>query len=267
MSRVFRLLVIVMCGAVAVYIVASWQGVGLTDFKHLGTPRNSMIEGNAEVTIPLPEGPAQRRSAVVVPQTTGSYEFLFDEPGQAPTRYDPCRAIHWVLSEEGMPSGVLPLLQAAVDRVSAATGLVFVYDGTTTEKADFDRPLIQPQYGKGFAPVVVGWSTAANTPELVGSVSGVGGSSAVNGAYGDQRYLRAGVIILDAEDITALVSSAKGESLAQSIVMHEWAHVIGLAHVDDAGELMNASNSSLTTWGPGDLQGLAIAGSGPCEDV
>ena len=52
------------------FVVASWQGLAVTDVKHFGTPRNSVVEGDSEVTIPLPTGPAQRRSAIVVPQTT-----------------------------------------------------------------------------------------------------------------------------------------------------------------------------------------------------
>lgn len=219
------------------------------------------------MTIPLPEGPAKLAGRVVDPATSGSYEFLFQDNGQEPTRYDPCRPISWVLSGDGMPQGAAPLLRAAADRVSAATGMVMIYEGTTEEPASFDRALIQEQYGSRFAPVVIGWSTAAQNSTLVGTVTGVGGSSAVNGAYGDQRYLRAGVIILDSEDFSKLLASPTGNGLAQAVVMHEWGHVVGLAHVEDPQELMHASNSTVTSWGPGDKAGLAIAGAGPCEDV
>lgn len=267
MSRTFSIAVLIACGAGALLAMASWQGVGLTDVQHFGTPRNSVMVGDREVTIPLPDGSAQRRRAIVVPQSTGSYEFLFDDAGAAPVRYDPCRPIPWVLSPEGMPTDAEPLLHAAVDRVSEASGLELVYEGTTAEPADFGRALVQPRYGDRFAPVVIGWSTAAQNPDLKGAVTGVGGSSAVNGAYGDQRYLHAGVIILDSQDMSTLMVGAGGQALAQAIVMHEWGHVLGLAHVSDAGELMNASNTALTSWGPGDLEGLALAGSGHCEEV
>ncbi|WP_430867034.1 matrixin family metalloprotease [Demequina aurantiaca] len=267
MSRASRLAVLVTCGVAGALVFASWQDIGIADLQNFGTPRNSLIEGEGEVTIPLPDGPAQRRSAVIVPDTTGSYDFLFQTPGEGPVRYDPCRPISWVLAPGGMPSGAVPLLHAAVDRVASATGMEFVYEGTTSEPADFERNLIQPQYGEGFAPVIVGWATEDQNPDLADSVTGVGGSSAVNGAYGDQRYLHSGVIVLDSEDMIRLIDSRGGEELAQAIVMHEWGHVLGLAHVSDPEELMNASNSSVTEWGPGDLEGLAIAGSGPCEDV
>jgi hypothetical protein len=95
----------------------------------------------------------------------------------------------------------------------------------------------------------------------------LGGSSSVPGAFGDQRYLVGGVVLLDAPDITRIVLSQGGPPLARAVIMHEIAHVVGLGHVDDPTELMNPSNSSLIDWGPGDRAGLAIAGAGPCQSL
>ncbi|WP_062207946.1 matrixin family metalloprotease [Demequina oxidasica] len=267
MSRALNVSVLIACAVAGAVVMASWQGIVIEDLKHFGTPRNSVIEGDTERTIPLPDGPAMRRSAVIVPETSGSFAFLFDDVSEGPVRYDPCRPVKWVLSPAGMPRGALPMLHNAADAVAAASGIDLVYEGTTNEPASFERELLQPQYGEGFAPVVVGWSTESQNPDLAGAVSGVGGSSAVNGAYGEQRYLRAGVMVLDSEDLRQLAVAPGGEARATAIIMHEWGHVLGLAHVQDPNELMNASSSTLTTWGPGDLAGLAIAGAGPCEDV
>jgi len=267
MSRTLSFALLVVGGVVGIIAFMSWQDGEISDLRHLGTPRNSVVENGRGVTIPLPEGPAQRRKPIVVATTTGSHEFLFGDVGESPVRYDPCRPVAWMVSPAGMPPGAVPLLEAAADRVAAATGMDLVYAGTTSEPAGFARELIQERYGDVFAPVVVGWSSDRQNPDLAGAVTGVGGSSAVNGAYGEQRYLHAGVIILDSTDIAQLMAAPQGQSLTQAIVMHEWGHVLGLAHVADPNELMNASNSSLTSWGPGDLEGLAVAGSGPCEDV
>jgi hypothetical protein len=46
--------------------------------------------------------------------------------------------------------------------------------------------------------------------------------------------------------------------------MHELAHVVGLAHVDDPRELMYADNLGHQAFGPGDLTGLAALGRGRC---
>ena len=51
---------------------------------------------------------------------------------------------------------------------------------------------------------------------------------------------------------------------AQAIVDHELAHVVGLGHVDDSGELMYGHALRRTTYGPGDREGLARLGSVDC---
>ena len=50
----------------------------------------------------------------------------------------------------------------------------------------------------------------------------------------------------------------------EAIVLHELAHVVGLAHVSEPMELMFADNTGQVTFGPGDLEGLARLGSLPC---
>ena len=50
----------------------------------------------------------------------------------------------------------------------------------------------------------------------------------------------------------------------QAIVDHEFGHVVGLDHVHDPRELMNEDNVGLTTYGPGDREGLARLGAIDC---
>lgn len=243
------------------------SGMTLADIQHIGTPRNAIVDGEEQIRVPLP-APADGRVLPEVPVTTdGPYAFMFTDGGE-PVRFDPCRTVSYVIAAEGAPAGSEQLIHEAFDSVSAASGLAFVYAGTTTEKADFDRRLIQPdRYGDGWAPIIVGWADEGQVPDLAGTVTGLGGSSSVTGAYGPARYLQSGAVILDAPDISRLMATGDGQALARAVIMHEVAHVVGLGHVEDAAEIMNASNTSLADWGPGDLEGLAIAGAGPCEDV
>lgn len=250
---------------VAAIVAFVISGLSFTDLSHLGTPRNALLDGSTEVRVPLPPASEGRVLPEVPVTTTGMHAFMFEDKGE-PVRFDPCRAIHYVYNASGQPAGLEAVIQESFATVSAATGLAFVYDGETDEVAAFGRRLFQPErYGEGFAPVIIGWSNEAATPELAGSIMGLGGSSSVTGAYGDERYLAGGTVVLDATDVSGLVATGPGRALARSVIIHEIAHVVGLAHVSDPTELMNASNTSLTTWGPGDLQGLAIAGAGPCE--
>lgn len=260
-----RLVLIVGAGALAAGAVAYATGFELESWRHFGQPRNVLVVEGQQIRIPLPEGDSRRLAAEVPVTTTGSYGFMFEESAGGPTRYDPCRPLEYVVNPDGMPEGAEGMIEAAVADVSRATGLVFESLGTTDEPAQFERALFQDRYGERFAPIIFGWSDAEQTPGLEGSITGLGGSSSVNGAFGDQRFLAAGVVILDREDIGELITSSRGEALATAVVMHELAHVIGLAHVDDPSELMNAENYQLITWGPGDRAGLAIAGAGPCQ--
>ncbi len=236
------------------------------DLASLVRPRAYVeIDGEA-VAVPAP-APAQGRALPAVPVTTsGSHAFLHTTDAGTPVGYDPCRPVRYVVRPDGAPEGGQAVLDEAVAVVQAATGLALVPVGTTDEPPLLERPLIQPdRYGEGWAPVLVAWSDEATVPELAGQVAGVGGSAAVPGSDGEGTWLAAGRLVLDAEDIGALLEGGGGVAQARAIVVHELAHVLGLDHVDDPGELMHPVTSSRTDLGPGDRQGLALLGQVACE--
>ncbi len=55
-----------------------------------------------------------------------------------------------------------------------------------------------------------------------------------------------------------------GWAAARAIVMHELGHLVGLAHVHVADELMYPENIGHRTFGPGDREGFRQLGLGPC---
>ena len=116
--------------------------------------------------------------------TTGAFAFTAMQPdGAGPVAYSPCRPIHYVVRPDGAPDGGAELVRTAVARVSAATGLQFVEDGETQESPSTDRQAYQPDvYGRRWAPVLVAWSTAAESPELSAEVAGIAGSASVTRA-------------------------------------------------------------------------------------
>lgn len=195
------------------------------------------------------------------PSGEGGFAFLHTRQGSdQPVTFDPCRPVHWVMRPGGAPDQGQQLLEASFAKLAAATGLTFVYDGATSERPGDTRELVQPdRYGDRWAPVLVAWSNAEESPALLGEVSGFAGP-AVEEDGGP--HLVSGVVVLDAPQLT----NAQGgtNEFAASTMEHEIAHVVGLAHVSDPDQLMYESARAQTTYAAGDLRGLAALGRGPC---
>jgi hypothetical protein len=200
-----------------------------------------------------------------LPAEDGPHAFVATQPnGRDPVAYDPCRPIHVVVNERTSPAGGAALVRDALDRISETTGLQFVVDGPTTELPVEDRPPYQPdRYPGRWAPVLVAWSDAAESPALEGEIAGQGGSSWFELDTGS--VFVSGLVVLDGPDLADLLGSARGRAVARGIVLHELGHLVGLGHVGDASQLMFPETSEDTTdFAAGDLRGLAALGTGQC---
>ncbi|MGN6130197.1 MAG: matrixin family metalloprotease [Nocardioidaceae bacterium] len=188
----------------------------------------------------------------------GSFKFMARQPPTGdPVAYDPCRPIEYVVNDSVAPPGTDGLLEDAVGRVSAATGLVFEREGTTDRLPGSNEPLMT-------RPVLVAWTTPRTVPDLAGRVAGVGGSTAVAAGNGlEQKYVT-GQVALDAPQLAQVLARPGGALQVRAIMMHELGHLVGLAHVDDSRELMYRDNVGRLDFGPGDREGLATLGSGRC---
>jgi hypothetical protein len=184
--------------------------------------------------------------------------------GVTPVAYDPCRPIHYVVNDAFAPAGSEGLVDAAVARISAATGLQFTYDGRTYELPSDEREPFQPErYGNRWAPVLIAWSGPGADAQLADDVSGRGGSTTAV-ADGVVAYVT-GAVRLDAAQLGRVLASAGGQAMTQGVIEHELGHVVGLAHVDDATQLMfPATQQGVSDFAAGDLAGLAALGRGTC---
>ncbi|NTV38940.1 MAG: matrixin family metalloprotease [Demequinaceae bacterium] len=258
------MLTVAAVATVAGFAAAYAYGDGGIDVGHLGQPRNAVDVNGKLVSLPVPGKDPQRLAPVVVTDAVG--EFSFEREGvNGPVLHDPCLAVHWLLSNAGMPVGAEPLAQDAVAEIAARTGLVFVFDGFTSDQATFDGPLLVRGEGWRYAPMVIGWGTEAQSSDLGGDTTGVGGARVTPGAYDDREFLRSGTVIIDTSDVKDILTTPAEKAHTQAVIMHELGHVVGLDHVYNPRELMFPADTHLTSWGPGDLQGLAAAGAGPCE--
>lgn len=196
---------------------------------------------------------------------TGPFAFLATTPDGRPVTYDSCHPIHYVVNPTGMPSGGMVLIRDAIRTISAATGLKFIEDGLTQEKPDPSRPASQPQrYGQRWAPVLIAWDNHAEYPMVGGDIAGIGGSATFEPDGPESARYVTGEIVLDREEFSKILVRDDGYVEARVIVMHKLGHVVGLGHVRDPNELMAPMYTGQTELGPGDRQGFAKVGAGPC---
>lgn len=219
-------------------------------------------------TIPPPGYEAASSPLGTPPPGTGSTAFALQQLAGADqpfVAYDPCRPVHYVIRPDNAVPGGESLISEAISAVSAASGLQFIYDGTTTEAPADERDAFQPErYGKRWAPVLITWSTPEETPGLAGNIAGDGGSTAVQ-APGRPLVLVAGQVRLDAPDMAGIMAGRPdGPTQVRAIIMHELGHVLGLDHINDPSQLMHPDNTGLHDFADGDRAGLALLGTGPC---
>lgn len=198
-------------------------------------------------------------AAPTVDDRGGAYAFTMTQRGSDnPVGWNPCQPVRYQVNPVGEPDGGAELIEKAVARASAASGLAFENVGTTQ-----DRPFTERLVPAGTdRPVIIGWGTAEEFPKLAGDVAGIGGGAAEEGVAG-RRYFVTGGVALDTDVFTSAALGSRSQVL-EAIVLHEIAHVLGLNHVEDPTQLMAAENIGQVDFAQGDLEGLARLGALPC---
>jgi hypothetical protein len=200
----------------------------------------------------------------------GDYAFLeMQGPHGSPTRWNPCAPIHYRVNLTAAPPGAFDDLQEALRRTTAATHVQFVDDGTTDETPV--QRLAEPSLtesgvdGTQWKPVLVSWQSRDAWMQLGGSPSTKGFAEPIGTDASGYREYVTGLVVIDA-DPAGFADFPPGfdEPGSQGVVLlHEFGHLMGLAHVQDDKELMTAGGDGEPTardWGPGDRAGLARLG-------
>lgn len=171
------------------------------------------------------------------------YSFVaLQADGVSPVTWPCSPAIPIEVNPAGGPRDYPQILDSAIERINAASGFTFEVVGETS-----DRDFLERRSG----PVLLGFSDEDELEELAGRTAGIGGSVFARPSIGASVAV-GGVVALDAEVFTDDLSVRAGEA----IVVHELAHVLGLGHTTQSGELMRSAGTGQTELGPGDLAGL-----------
>jgi hypothetical protein len=190
----------------------------------------------------------------------GEYAFLNTAHGQ-PVTFGSCDPVRIVLNEAKRPVEGIGLVEEAVEEASKASGIPMEIVGGTDELPSLDRATRQARYGSDWAPVLIAWTTPE---DFLGLRIGIGAAQPMgfDSQTGTGHYV-SGQIALDSSELTALLEDGRTDE-ARAVVMHELAHIIGLAHVDSPYELMHERIIGLDQYGPGDRAGLALLGDIAC---
>jgi len=203
------------------------------------------------------------RSTTLEPKAVGAkgdYTFILTSGGD-PVRWNPCEPIHYVLGRAGLTEGGIQDVHGAIDRITEVTGVEFTYDGLTDEQPSRDRRSYQPErYGDRWAPVLIAWVDPAESDipfEEEGQEAAAVASPQTPDDRSEHVYV-SGWIAVNVEDPNPSGFGLPG--MQGPVVLHELGHVLGLGHAESNGNLMEPSGGGVTSFGPGDLAGLAQLG-------
>lgn len=249
---------------VALICLGAWKGGTFTSW------RDSQGSQLARSNDSWPDRPSDAQDAALgqppKPSGAGAFAFMATQKGStAPVTYDACAPIHLVVNPRTEIRHGGTMLKQAIAEVSKASGLAFVIDGYTDEVPLQERELRQKRYGDGWAPALIAWTDPDETSTLAGNIAGVGGSATME--RDGRRWNVSGSVYLDGPQLRKISAEKAGWAEARAVIMHELAHLTGLAHINAPGELMQPKGQAgIVEWGRGDRAGLSKLGSGPCVD-
>ncbi len=181
-----------------------------------------------------------------------------DSRAGTPVRWDPCRAIRYSVNYNGQRGRYVEIVREALDRLSAATGLVFTPVGDSafmpTSASPHDN---SPQQGfdrSGTNELIIAFGSDADTDLVGGTIVGRANVAWVRPGGGFAEWVLASVVV-DTFDTSGTPDWESGG--AGPVLLHELGHAVGLAHAGPT-QLMApiATTGGADTYQVGDRAGL-----------
>jgi len=226
----------------------------------------------AALLLMLPPGQASAKRWTARGRANAFAVFAMEEAPHEAGRWDPCRPIGYRVNRTQATRGAVKDVKKAIHRVSNATGLTFVYRGTTTR-------IPQAQWTKHAYPadtqLIIAWIRPPQSTLMPRGVATLESLAGRGGAWHvparDKtgrlwgRYDR-GYAVLNAGMHFPAGFRATGRSGSRGReLMHELGHVVGLDHPREGGRqqiMYPVLTRKPAHWGRGDLTGLRLVGAG-----
>lgn len=193
--------------------------------------------------------------------SSDGYDVWARNADGTPVRWDPCRPLELAVNDDGAPAGWRNDLARAVEEVAEHTGMDVEVVGSTDERPTARRDAYQPgRYGDRWAPALIAWADPGeNDLPLLRTDRGIAIPVAV-GVEGDRTYV-SGQVVLNRQRRDLQVGFDDRATSWGATLLHELGHLLGLAHVDDSGEMMaRHPGTGPVGFGPGDREGLRAVG-------
>lgn len=246
-------------------------------FSHLGsTPGSSAATdgGTAPAAAAPPVAVTGERAhtsaaatAAKAPDSSGAWRFSAMNPDGSPVRWDPCRPVYYAVNAAQAPyPSALSDVQQAMQEISAATGISFVFSGQVSTALTSGHADQVSRDGRGTdAAMLIGWARPDQSDVLGGGTNAPVGETVTswsNTARGNAY--QGSVTVLNATKADYSPGFGPGFRWG-SVLLHELGHAVGLAHTTVASQIMYAYvGGGAYELGAGDRTGLARLGKGGC---
>lgn len=244
-------------------------------FQLLQGPQNPLSMLTNELLGSFAPAP-ERLAPAMKPAENGAFEFFRQDRSGTPTGFfSPCEPVIFRFNPENEPAGSREIVAWALDVLSTATGLELRLGSDTRESYSqrLGKSAAEKQDVFIFFLPTTEFARVAESPEaLVGEGPiGFAGPTLMSLNLDRQQYIATGgEAVFNASLVDQLTEEAADEAGYESamalVYLHEFAHVLGLDHVESKDHLMHPTldTSVINELAPGDLYALSIAGKGPC---